>query len=775
MPKDWLRLTRSAARSSSGTDAAVDRSLQVARLLSPASVAVLGASQRPGWGLTTIENLDGIGFEGPVYPVNPRYREVAGRPCYPSLADLPEAPDAVAIAVPASAIPGAIEDSIARGAGAAVVYASGFGAPGEGEGGPTGPGSLRDRLTGIFEKKLIAVQGPNCLGMANYARRAAMWGITMPFDHAGAEHGVALIAQSGNMALTLSGGNRGMPLTHLISCGNQMDVTAAELMAGCLADPAVRVLAVLVESIPDPGRFSAVLSQAAERDVPVIVLKVGTSERARQAAFAHTGSLSGAAAVHRSFFRQFGAVQVDDLDELAATAAVLAAKPRPRAGGVAIFASSGGECGLSSDIAEAVGLALPELPAALAAELSTLLPDYGHAANPLDLTASGWGDPALYEKVIALLARVPAVSTIVGIGDAPTLGGGPLVDGWGGIIAGLAAGAKRVRADGIAVAGLSSLADLHPDVPAALAAGGVVPLAGLRPGLSALAKAGWYARWRAEHAADAPATDPGVPAGAAEAARDLLSGRGPGPVSEDLAKQVLACYGILSPARELAASPDEAAAAAARIGYPVVVKVAARGIHHKTEAGGVVLDLRTADDVARAADELLEVGRRADPEAAVLVERFMPGALELIVGGRRDASFGPLVIAGLGGVLTEFLADVAHRVAPVTPAEAGRMLGDLSGRRLLDGFRGRSGISVPALAGLIAAASRLLADHPEIAELDINPVVADPASPDGTPVALDALLVLGDAPAAGQPAGGPPAAGGRRTALISQTGDAHGR
>lgn len=720
----------------------MERSQQLARLLSPASVAVVGASQRPGWGLTTIQNLDGIGFTGRVYPVNPRYQEIAGRPCYPALSDLPEVPDAVAVAVPAAAIPGTIEEAIACGAGAAVVYASGFGAPGEGEGGSTGPDGLRSRLTGIFAARQIAVQGPNCLGLANYARRAAMWGITMPFDHAGAERGVALIAQSGNMALTLSGGNRGMPLTHLISCGNQMDVTAAELMSGCLADPAVRVIAVLVESIPDPDRFADVLTEAARRDVPVIVLKVGTSERAQQAAIAHTGSLSGAAAVHRSFFRQFGAIQVDDLDELAATAAVLVAETRPGAGGVAIFASSGGECGLSSDVAEAVGLPLPELPAGLAGELSALLPDYGHAANPLDLTASGWGDPALYEKVIGLLADVPGVAAIVGIGDAPTLGGGPLVDGWDGIIAGLTAGADRVRADGITVAGLTSLADVHPDVPAALAAGGVVPLAGLRPGLSALAKAGWYARWQEQHAADAP-TAAVVPAGAAEAVGGLLAGRPPGPVSEDLAKQVLACYGIRSPARELARSAATAAAAADRIGYPVVVKVAASGIQHKTEAGGVVLDVRTAGDVARAAGDLLEVGRRADPEAAVLIERFLPGALELIVGGRRDAVFGPLVVAGLGGVLTEFLADAAHRVAPVTPAEAERMLGDLSGRRLLDGFRGRPGISVPALAGLIAAVSRLLADHPEIAELDINPVVADPASPDGTPVALDALLVLG--------------------------------
>jgi acyl-CoA synthetase (NDP forming) len=755
----------------------VDRSEQLAKLLNPASVAVVGASQRAGWGLTTIENLDGIGFTGRVYPVNPRYQEIAGRQCFAALRDLPGPPDAVAIAVPAAAVPAAIEEAIACGAGAAVVYASGFGAPGEGEGGSTGQDSLRARLTRIGRDKRIAIQGPNCLGLINYARRAAMWGITMPFDHAGTDSGVALIAQSGNMALTLSGANRGLRLTHLASCGNQLDVTAAELMTASLADPAVRAIAVLLEGIPDPGLFRAALVQAADRDVPVVVLKVGTSERARQAAIAHTGSLSGAAAVHRSFFRQFGAIQVDDLDELAATVAVLTAPRRPRGGGVAIFASSGGECGLASDIAESLGVALPDVPEPLASELSALLPGYGHVANPLDLTAGGWGDAALYEKVIGLLARVPGVSAVVGVGDAPTLGGGELVAGWDGIISGLCAGAALVGPSGTVVAGLSSVADLHPDVPVALAAGGVVPLAGLRPGLSALAKAGWYAQWRSRPRDPAARPGSSIPADAeharkAAAARRLLDGHGPGPVPEDLAKHVLACYGIDSPGREIARSPAGAAAAAARIGYPVAVKVAAAGVHHKTEVGGVLLDLGSAEEVERAAATLLEVGRRSDPAAAVLVERFVAGGLELIVGGRRDDLFGPLVLVGLGGILAEFLADVAHRVAPVTEGEAETMIGELAGRSLLDGFRGRPGVNVTQLARAVVAVSRLLTDHEDIVELDINPLVADPASETGMPLALDALLVLG----AGQRRRSSelPAEAVRRQALASKTGADHG-
>lgn len=722
-----------------------DRRAQLAKLLSPASIAVVGASERArSWGRTTVENLDGIGFGGQVYPVNPRYEKLAGRPCFPSLRDLPEVPDAVAIAVPAAQVPATITEAIDCGVGAAVVYASGFGAPGEGEGGATGPDGLRAQLTQICAAKQIAVQGPNCLGIANYSRRAAMWGITMPFAHAGTDHGVAMIAQSGNMSLTLSGASRGYALTHLVSCGNQLDVTAAELIEASLADPAVRAIAVIIESIPDIGRFRDALTEAADHDIPVVVLKVGNSERARLAAIAHTGSLSGPAAVHQSFFRQFGAIQVSDLDELAATLAVLSSPSRPRRSGVVLFAASGGECGVAADIAESVGAVMPEVPSSTAAEIAGLLPNYAHVANPLDLTAGGWGDAALYAKIIPLLASIPGVGAVVGVGDAPTLehGDGELEATYDGIVDGLAAGAELVREQGTTVAGLSSITDLHHGMPRALTARGVVPLAGLRQGLAGLARAGWYADWRARRAQEQGAASDGGAAERVQAVRSLISGRPDGPVPDDLAKRVLACYGIASPEREIADSPEAAAKAAGRIGFPVVLKVSAAGIQHKTDVGGVLLNLGTAAAVTDGAAALLQLGRSCDPDAAVLVERFVTGGgLELIIGGRQDEAFGPLVVAGLGGVLTELLSDVAHRLAPVTPAEAEDMLGELAGRRLLDGYRGRSGAPVTGVAAAVAALSQLLAEHPRIAEIDVNPIVADPAEA-GALLALDALLVL---------------------------------
>ena len=471
-----------------------DRSQQLDRLVAPSRIAVVGASSRLGWGLKTIQNLHDLGFQGEIFPVNPRYEEVEGHRCYPQLRDLPTAPDVVVFAIPADSIPRGVAEAIELRIPSAVVYASGFGASGQGEGGEVGEEGLRQRLSDLCHGQ-IAVLGPNCLGVVNYARRSATYGITMPFAHAGTEQGVALVAQSGNMALTSSMANRGLAFTHLISCGNQLDVTVAELLGACLRDPAVRVLAAIVEGIPDPARFEQVLVAAAEVDVPVVVLKVGDSERGRVATVAHTGTLSGSAAMYRAFFRQYGAIQVHDLDELIAVSALMPRAVRPRRKGVAVFASSGGECALIGR-RRSVGLVLPDLSPAVSDSISGLLPSYGKASNPLDVTAGGWGDAELYANVVERLSQIDGIGTIVSVADAPTIEGGEIAPGFEGIIDGLVEGNRRLGQDGPTVALLTTISDVYGSIPRLATAGGVVPLIGLRPGLQALAKAGWYAAWR---------------------------------------------------------------------------------------------------------------------------------------------------------------------------------------------------------------------------------------------------------------------------------------
>lgn len=719
------------------------RASQLERLLSPSSVAVVGASERPGWGRTTLENLRAIGYGGSVCAVNPRYEEVASFPCYPSIEALPSVPDAAVFAIPAGSVPGAVAEAVSSGVGAGVVYASGFGEPGRGEGGEPGAGSPQARLRELSAGGEIALLGPNCLGMVNYAARTAMFGISMTYQHAGTPEGVALFAQSGNMGLTLSLANRGVRLTHFVSCGNQLDVTAAELIAASVRDQAVRCVALVLEGIPDVGRFSAALGEAAERDVPVVVLKVGESEAGRRATVAHTGTLAGSSELYRSFFRQHGAIQVADLDEMIATCAVMSSPRRPSRRGVVVFASSGGECGLVSDLADAAGVTLPALPDEVAGTLSALLPEYGSVANPLDITAGGWGDEALYSEIVAHLGRVDGVGSIVSVADAPTLDRSGLHEGFRGIISGLGLGAERVVPNGQMVALLSSIGDLHPDVAPELAERGVVPLCGLRPGLSALAHAAWLAAWRERcrertAGSDRPREEPGTRRSVSEMLEKLAAGA----LDEATSKDLVARYGIATPPRRIVGRAEEAADAAEELGFPVVLKLSAESLQHKSDVGGVLVGLRSGPEVETAARRLLSLPAATEGTTArLLVERHVEGGLELLLGGGRAEPFGPTVTVGIGGVMTEVLSDAVHRLAPIGVEEALVMLSELRGSRLLDGFRGEAGFEKRELAEAVSRLSRLVAEHERIVELDLNPVVRERGR--GGLVALDALVVLG--------------------------------
>lgn len=716
----------------------MERPEQLDRLLSPKSVAIIGASPREGsWGRTTIENLRAIGYGGNILPVNPRYDRVAGHECYPDLAALPDVPDAAVVAVAAAAVPDAIESAIEQGVPAAVVYASGFGAAGQGEGGETGQNGPRARLTRLLRDGRIAVLGPNCLGLVNYSARTALWGITVPYAHAGADSGVALIAQSGNIALTVSGANRGFALTHLISCGNQAGASAAELIGACLRDPAVRVIAAVLEGVADPLALRAVLKDAAERDKPVVVLKLGQSAKGQAATMAHTGTLSGEPALYRALFRQYGAIQVDDVDELISAAALLSVTPKVRARGVAVIASSGGECGLISDLSDSLGVPLPEIPPQVAERVATMLPDFARVSNPLDFTAGGWGDSDLYRRLVSELSSVEAIDTIIGVHDAPTLEGDELEDHFRGIVSGLGDGAVVARERDTVVANVTSINDVRSSVPRAFAEAGVVPLVGLRPGLAALAKISRRTRLR-----DAG----GVEAAAAvhiESARSLLRSVSSGALNEAAAKDVLDAVGIRTPRRRIARTVDAAVQVARELGYPVVAKVSSAAITHKTDIGGVLVGIADDRAMAEGAARILALATAEDPSAPaeILIEEFVPIGGELIVGARRDAQFGPVVMVGLGGVLTELLGDVSHRLAPLTAADARAMPQELAGYRILQGYRGGTAADLEDLERTLLVLGELIAGVPDIVDIEMNPLVW---GADGRGfVALDALLIKG--------------------------------
>ncbi|HET9014514.1 MAG TPA: acetate--CoA ligase family protein [Thermomicrobiaceae bacterium] len=696
----------------------------------PRSVAVVGASPRGGYGLGVISALRSFGYAGTIYPVNPNHATIADLPAYPELGAIPEPVDAVAIAVPARAVPGVVRQAIATGARGGVAFGSGFAEAGED--GQALQAELRDLCGDRFP-----LVGPNCLGVVNYRGAVALWAITTGSRRRAGS--VGLVAQSGNMALTLMASSRGLELAHAVSAGNQAAVDVVDVMSFSLAEPGVRAIAAVIEGLADVAKFRRVAARAAARDVPIIALKLGRSEKAGRAALAHTGSLTGADQLYDALFEQEGVIRVDDLEELMETAKVLSADRRPAGTGLGIFASSGGECGLVSDLAAASGVDLPDLLPDTREALRELLPPFANPLNPLDITASGWGSRAVFGGVASLLAETPGVDLVACVGDMTRSSGSLEHTGWDQMIAGMAD--ARARTDK-PVAVINTITDVAHEATDAMAEQGLIHLSGARTALRAIGHAGRYGRWRAA-GRGARRDEPEVDDERRAAALALLPAAGSGGASESAGKELLRRYGIPVPAGGLAGGVDEALALARAVGYPVALKVEADGVAHKTEVGGVALGI--ASDERLRAEHAALLARIAPrlPDGAlrgVRVERMASGLVELIVGGRNDPVFGPVVVAGLGGVLAEALGDVATRLAPVDAAEARRMLGGLRGAALLGPFRGRPAVDVAAAAEVIARVSRLLVELPEVRELDLNPVLVG-AVGEGC-VALDALAVV---------------------------------
>ena len=715
---DWARLA--------GDDAA---SHPLYPLFYPRSVAVVGASPKGGYGLGVITALTSLGFAGTIYPVNPHYEIVAGFPAYPEVGAIPEPVDAVAIAVPSQAVPGVVRQAIAARAKSGVAFGSGFA-----EAGDAGR-SLQAELRALCGARFPLI-GPNCLGVMSYLGGAALWAITIGARRRAGT--VGLVAQSGNMALTLMASSRGLELAHAVSAGNQAVVDAVDVMSFYLTEPGIRVIAAVIEGIADVAKFRRVAARAAERDIPIVALKIGRSEKASRAAVAHTGSLTGADQLYDALFTQCGVLRVDDLEELMETAKLLAADRRPTGPGLGVFASSGGECGLIADVAAASGVALPDLRPETREELRGILPPFANPLNPLDITASGWGNRAIYGDVATLLAATPGVDIVACIGDT-TRNSGPLsATGWDKMIAGMAD--ARARTDK-PIAVINTLTDVADAMTDALAAHGLIHLSGARNAARAIGHAGRYARWRREYRA-LPGS---APRDAARRSRvlALLPAAGSGGVAESASKELLRFYDIPIPAGGLAGSVEEALALANTVGYPVVLKIEADGVHHKTEVGGIALGIASDAQLrAEHAALLARVAARA-PDArlrGVRVERMASGLVELIVGGRNDPLFGPIVVAGFGGVLAEALQDVATRLAPVNAEEARAMLGELRGAALLGPFRGRPASDVAAAADVISRVSQMLIELTELREVDLNPVLVG-AEGDGC-IAVDALAVV---------------------------------
>ncbi len=683
-------------------------------LFEPRSVAVIGASSNvTRIGGRVLDYLKRGGFAGPIVPVNPNRSEVQGLTAVASVADLPDGIDMAIIALPAAATRDALAACARRGIKGAIVFTSGFAETGE-EG-----RKAEAELTRIAHEGGMRILGPNCLGAFNsFSGFFGTFTNTLDrvFPRPG---GLSIVSQSGAFGTHLFwlAHQRGMGLRHWISTGNECDVEAAECLDYVIADPGTHVILLYLEGARRGPALMAALQRAREAGKPVIAIKVGRSAVGAEAAASHTAALAGGDAVYDAVFRRYGVARVHSAETMIDAAQIALAGRLPTGKRLGIVTISGGGGILMADVASDLGLELPPMPPAAQAALKQGLP-FAAPRNPVDITAQAFNDLDLMERNLDLIVADGGYDAVIAF--FTTVAGSPA------IAPPLIAALRKLRAshpDRLIV--LSLLAD--PDLVKAYEAEDFPVFED--PGRAVAAVA-----------ALAPSGDL-APASAAQQppAVELPDG----PLNEHQSKSVLADAGVPVVAGTLVKSPEEAASAFERIGGPVAMKVVSATLAHKSEIGGVLLDVADEQAVRQGFATLIERAKAHAPAAGidgVLIAPMVKGHIETIIGVRSDSVFGPVVMFGLGGIFVEVLKDVTFRLAPFDEAEAHRMIAEVKGHALLNGARGRPPADVDALARALAAVSRFAAAAGERLEsLDINPFAVMPRG-EGA-MALDALVV----------------------------------
>ncbi|MEA2518131.1 MAG: hypothetical protein QOF49_211 [Chloroflexota bacterium] len=736
------------ASPAAGPDVAPRPAIDLRALFAPRSIAVVGASARGGIAQTVRDNLRVLGSPTPCHFVNPRYDELDGQPCYPSIASLPEIPDTVVVAVNPLRAAGVVADAAAAGVRAVIV-------PGGGvvEGGEAAAQMQRD-VRELAVRHGIALLGPNCMGLIDLTTCSATYiGDVNPWLPRG--H-VAGIAQSGSVTdAFIHSGNR-IGFSRIVGCGSEVVLDLCDFLAHEIDNDETEAVILFVEGFKRPERFLALADHARAIGKPIMAVKVGRSRQAQAAAVAHSGSLAGEARATDAALAAAGVIVCNDLDSLLETAELVAGcrrmGRRVGRGRTGVVTVSTGEASLIADLAPRTGIELPDVPAAARARLLSDLPTLGYLGNPLD----PWGaaDPSTaYSAAFDAFAASGAYDVLALVHDFPYRSLAAEVETALAVVAPLVA-ATADRPEILPVFVSLTSGEPTPEIADALRAAGGIPL--LRGAIAAFGAIAAVSRWEAERERREHAGPwrPGWTELAADRtvfghdldARwllDLDRGAEPAtssrprtlPEAESLARVAAAGVPIVEPRRALDA--DGAIAAARDIGYPVVLKVDAEGLAHKSEAGAIRLGLADDAAVGAAATALLALALPSGATSrGLLVTRELRG-IELIVAGRRDPTFGPLVVVGLGGVLAEIFDDVAIRLAPITADDAAAMLDELRGAAILRGIRGRPPIDRPAVVETLVRMAALVADDATIVEVESNPLISGP----GGTAAVDALIV----------------------------------
>jgi acyl-CoA synthetase (NDP forming) len=690
---------------------------------SPASIALIGASRDldkiPGRLLSMLRKNK---FAGRLFPINPNYPDIDGLPCYPGIADVGQPIDLAIVIIPARAVLAALEQCAGVRVKHAIVISSGFAE----EGGDSA--AMQDAIAALARRTGMRISGPNAEGFYSEVQRVAA-----TFSPAvdvrpdvprllATTRRIGIVAQSGGIGFAIYHRARalGIALSYVVSTGNESDLGAGEFFQYMVQDASTDVVMLFIEGIRDVDPFLAAARSAAEIGKAVIVTKVGRSGAGERAAASHTASMAGWSAAYDAVFAKYGFIVSNDLDEAVTIAAVLTSNPLPKGDRVAVLTVSGGAGIWGADTVAMQGLQVPELSAPVQAEIKKLLPSYGATRNPIDVTAQGVHSGGLQRSIDLLDAsdEVDAILVVLSLSSDTRM---PF---------------KRAELKPVISAQNKPVVFYSYTLPSPfarseLAASGVVVLSGLTHVGVAMRQMLARARFSLAPPADAAISTP----------RDFCLASPS--LSEADSKALLRDAGIAVPDEVLVTERSMLDAAIASVGFPLAMKIQSRDIPHKSEVGGVRLNIATKGEVFLAFEALLENARRHRPDAAiqgVLVTPMARKGVEIIVGTLTDKTFGPMVMVGLGGITTELFRDVIYRPAPVSSIEAAAMLAELRAAPLLNGFRGAAPADISALAQLIAQISALAAAcRDQISEIEINPVLVHPQGQGLTIV--DALVV----------------------------------
>ncbi len=688
-----------------------DQLSSIHNMLNPRSIAVVGASPRMAYGGRMLAAALKASARVNVYPVNPRYEEVQGVQCYPSVTALPETPDVVCVVVSSEQVLDVLNESHQKGTKAAVVISAGFSERGTQEG-----RDLQAQVTAFARESGLRISGPNCLGLANV--KDDIWVSASSRGAEGLGGSVGLVCQSGasafgpflNRAI-----DSGIGLSYIISTGNEADLDFSDFVRYLLDDDDTKVIAGFVEGFKDAKKFIKVAKLAAERGKPIILIKIGRSELGAKAAQSHTAALTGLDALYDAALTQYGVIRVSDYDELLEVANLLSNSPAPAAKGLAVVSHSGGISSLTADMCGQIGLDLPVLNDAARDGINSVLKGFGWASNPSDVT--GFANSDSFPEIMQFMANDPAMGTLVVassggdsqatqvIAQRDLAKAMPLAFLWTG---------SRQETAGLDMLKKASIPVFY--TPNRLASG-------IRSLID-------YHDWLGHRGTSGFPETTAINAEQQAAATKLAATSGIA-LSEHHSKGLIGKWGVPITRESLVQNADDAVAAAGEIGYPVAMKADVINLPHKTDAGLVMLGLKDGAAVREAFDMLksnaAQAGAVGQDLNGISVQEMIVDGVEVIVGVSYDSQLGPTILFGSGGVMVEVYNDVALRLCPIDKSDALAMISDVKGACLLEGFRGRLAADIDALADTLVRVSQMAAQlEGSLAELDINPLMVLP-------------------------------------------------